>query len=219
MHGTAKVQTMIEAFFLAPASILFTIAITFFLVLFLLEIFATLLGSSLSHIDIDLDFDFNTDTSIFDTAMLWMNPKNLPLSMLFPIFLLAFGLLGYGSLYLLLAKLGIFLTSGIAITIHYLTILVAAIFGSRFISGIVSSILPKDETYAVSTDSFLERTAVLTTIDATSTDPAEARLVDTHGQTHYVLVQPLHEEDVLKVGTTVKLVSKRDNVSFNAVKL
>ena len=76
----------------------------------------------------------------------------------------------------------------------------------RLVGGVLARILPKDETSAVSEQSFIGRVGTITLGTARHNSPAEAKLVDEYGQTHYIMVAPDLPEDEFKQGDQVLIV-------------
>lgn len=77
--------------------------------------------------------------------------------------------------------------------------------------------MPKDETEAVSTDSFVGRIALITLGKAEKGNPAQARLKDRFGKSHYIMVEPETEDVVFEQGEQVLLITKSSAV-FLAIK-
>lgn len=73
-----------------------------------------------------------------------------------------------------------------------------------------------DVTEVVSEDAFIGRVAMLTLGEARQGHPAQARLRDGWGQTHYVLVEPDEKESTFKQGDHVLLVRREGSV-FRAI--
>jgi hypothetical protein len=76
--------------------------------------------------------------------------------------------------------------------------------------------MPKDETDAVSEQSFIGRVAVITLGNASHGSPAEAKLKDQHGQMHYVMVEPDLPNEAFSQGTAVILVRQK-GAHFTAI--
>ena len=72
--------------------------------------------------------------------------------------------------------------------------------------------MPQNETYAVSSSDFLGKVAVITLGTARAGMPAEAKLHDAHGNTHYVRVEPLRPDDSFPTGTAVLLKTRENSV-------
>jgi hypothetical protein len=98
---------------------------------------------------------------------------------------------------------------------------VAAVVGSlpvvRVATGLLARILPRDETTAVPSDSFVGRVATVTLGTARSGEPAQAKLKDQHGQAHYVMVEPDTDWESFVTGTSVLLVQRKGAV-FTAIR-
>ena len=73
------------------------------------------------------------------------------------------------------------------------------------------AVMPKDETTAVTLDTLVGRVATVTLGTATAERPAEARVNDEHGTTHYVRVIPEAGRQALPQGTQVLLVRQEGN--------
>jgi len=69
-------------------------------------------------------------------------------------------------------------------------------------------VLPRDESSAVSDQSFVGRSAIISAGHARRGMAAQARVKDQHGRTHYLMVEPDLEEQPLAEGSEVLLVSK-----------
>ncbi len=71
---------------------------------------------------------------------------------------------------------------------------VAAAIGAlpvvRAIGGLIARYIPKDESTAVSEESFVGRLVRLTAESASEGRPGQAKFTDEHGQAHYLLVEP-----------------------------
>ena len=85
---------------------------------------------------------------------------------------------------------------------------IVAVPSVRVIGTGLAKLIPKDETTAVSTDSFVGRVATITLGTARKGEPAQAKLTDRHGQTHYVMVEPDSEDTVFEAGDSVLLIEQ-----------
>ena len=74
--------------------------------------------------------------------------------------------------------------------------------------ALVARIMPKDESSAVSEDSLVGRAGVVIVGTARLGEPAQVRLRDTHGQTHYVMAEPDSQDETFPSGTAVLLVMR-----------
>ena len=69
--------------------------------------------------------------------------------------------------------------------------------------------MPRDETEAVAEASFIGRDAQIVLGTARAGSPAQAKLQDAFGKTHYIMFEPLGDEAVA-AGSIVTLQEKRD---------
>jgi hypothetical protein len=152
--------------------------------------------------------DFDGDGDIDWAALAWLNAGRLPLLMLLVVFLMSFALVGLigqrvvlgvtGRLLPVLAAAPMALIGGLALT--------------RLGSRLLARVLPRDETTAVSRDALVGRTGVITTGVATAGSPAQARVRDGFGQSHYVMVEPAEPEATLAQGAGVKLTRRLGHI-------
>lgn len=215
-------------FLLAGENVAFSAALALMLALALLEAVGMVFGASISHamdsvlpdLGLDVDADIHADTGAdgvegvgaLSGFLSWLCIGRAPLLVLLVAFLFSFGV---GGLVLQSAAqrvMGSYLPGWLA-AIPALAVALPAV---RFFGLGVSRILPKEETYAVSADSFVGRTAVITVGIAAAGQPAEARLTDQHGRTHYVRVEPQRPDDTFPAGTAVRLLS-REGIIFRVV--
>lgn len=205
----------------------FTIAISLMLVIAVMEAAGLMFGIALSGVvdsllpdfdlpdfdadmDVDLDLDLDADIDapelVAPGAMMqilgWLCVGKVPALILFITFLTGFGLSG------------VILQSFVeGITGHYLPAMLMAVpafmiaIPSTRVLGLgIAKIMPKDETEAVSTKRFIGKVAVVIRGTAKRGLPAEAKLKDLHGQTHYILVEPDMDDEEFTVGDEVLVV-------------
>ncbi len=80
----------------------------------------------------------------------------------------------------------------------------------------LGAIMPKDETTAISLDELLRRDAEIQIGTARAGSPARAKVIDMHGQAHFVMVEPHVPTLALNAGDTVLLV-RREGQTFYGV--
>lgn len=217
---------MIE-FFLSPSNTPFVISLAIMMAITIIEIISASLGMGLSEMvdsflpefdaDIEVDVDADVDMGVTGAGgpgdslvklLAWFRVGEVPVIMLFIVFLTGFGLSGLIIQFIL--------TSVIQITLPATLASIPAILCSfvmvRVCGGILGKYLPKDETYAVSQDSFPGMVATLTLGSAEVGKPAEAKLQDQHGQTHYILVEPDNEGEIFNRGDKTIVVSQQGAV-------
>jgi hypothetical protein len=186
-------------FFLHPSNSPFVIALAVMLVFTVLEIISASLGMGLSEMvdsvlpefdaDIDADIDGAVPGGNFDSLvklLAWFRVGEVPVIMLFIVFLTGFGLSGLLVQYISVSIAGIYVPTFIASVAGIL----ASIPVVRVCGGLLGKYMPKDETYVVSEKSFHGMVATVTLGTAETGKPAQAKIRDKHGQTHYILVEP-----------------------------
>jgi hypothetical protein len=210
-------------FLLASQNMPFTVALAVMLIIAFLEGASTLLGagifsfidSLLPELDIDADLaspDFES-SGLFSKLLSWLRIGEVPAIMLLVIFLTAFGLIGLGLQSFVHRTLGSLLPGSFAS-------IPAVLLGFpivRLCGGILGKLMPKDETEAVAEASFIGRIAVVILGNASPGNPAEAKLKDKFGQTHYVMVEPDESDERFEKGTQVVLISQQGAV-FKAIR-
>lgn len=214
-------------FLLAGQNLPFTVSICLMLAITFMEGVGTLLGSGLSELiesfmpdfDLDVDIDADVDGPDIDpqgglTKILgWLRIGEVPFLILLVVFLTVFGLVGLGIQSFVKEIFGILLPGfAAAVIVFFISMPLVRMFG-----GLLAKVIPKDETDAVSEDSFIGRTATITLGEATKGNPTRAKLNDQHGTTHYIMVEPDIEGEHFKQGTSVILVSRAGAI-FKAIR-
>jgi hypothetical protein len=80
----------------------------------------------------------------------------------------------------------------------------------------LGAILPKDETTAIELDELVRRDAEIQIGTARAGSPARAKVIDMHGQAHFVMVEPHDQTLAFNAGDTVLLV-RREGETFYGV--
>lgn len=78
----------------------------------------------------------------------------------------------------------------------------------------LAAIMPKDETTAVTLDDLVRRDAEIQIGTARAGSPARAKVIDVHGQAHFVMVEPHDGAQELNAGDTVLLVRREGQTFF-----
>lgn len=222
---------MIE-WFTAPGSAPFTVALLIMFGLTLLELVALLTGLSLNDVVDDLVVSHAGLDSVGDAAtgfeagsqvetlgmvgrfLAWLYVGKVPVLIVLIILLTVFGLTGL----ILQSLLRGF--SGYAVPALFAAPLV--LMGSlplvRACAGALARVMPRDESSAVSPETFIGRTAlVVGPGSARRGTAAQGRVVDAFGTDHYVMVEPEEDDDVFDTGTTVLLVRRLGGGRFSAI--
>jgi hypothetical protein len=188
----------------------FAVALLVMFVIAVLEGVMTLFGAGLSGLidgllpEVDLDADL-ADGNALSRLLGWLRVGQVPVLMLLVVFLTAFGLIGLFIQSTARDLLGGLLPAGLAAVPAF----ALALPVMRGFGGLLGRVMPKDETEAVSEASLVGRVAVVTLGEARVGSPAEAKVRDGHGQTHYVMVEPHDTQQAFAAGSAVLLVEHR----------
>lgn len=216
-------------FITASQNLPFSVALGVMIGLALLELLLLLLGGSLlgffdgaaadgPEIDLDAEVDgleIDVDGAnghTLDRILGWFAIGRVPLMVVVVAFLTSFGLLGLILQSVWSGVSGFLLPTSLAV----IPALVGGASITRWTALGLARLIPSTETSAVSTDSFVGRIATITLGSARLGQPAQAKLRDQHGQTHYVMVEPDRKEIVLEQGSRVLLVARESGV-FRAI--
>lgn len=201
---------MLELLF-ADQSFPFTLALVLMLLIAVVEIAAIAIGGGLSGALETLlpDLPSGDEAGSSLAALLgWLRFKQVPVLMLLVIFLTGFGLSGLFIQSTVHGLFGFYLPSLlVAVPASFSALPVVRLFG-----GWLHRYLPGDETSVVSEQSFIGRVAVITLGTARQGHPAEAKLRDEHGQSHYLMVEPDQQEEPFPQGTHVVLTERLGSV-------
>ena len=80
----------------------------------------------------------------------------------------------------------------------------------------LGAIMPRDETTAIALDELVRRDAEIQIGTARAGSPARAKVIDVHGQAHFVMVEPHDRTLAFEAGDTVLLV-RREGQTFYGV--
>ena len=217
----------------APQTAPFAVALGVMLLIALMEGVGLLFGIAFSSIvdallpDFDVpDVDVDADIAAPDTAgpvapdggavtqlLGWLCFGRVPALVLLVAFLTAFGLSGLVLQGALKSVAGIYMPGILAVVPAFAFALPA----TRYLGLGLSKVVPKEETEAVSRAGFVGKVAVVTRGTAKRGLPAEAKLRDRFGQTHYLLVEPDVDDEEIEAGSEVLLVRQTDG-TFRAIR-
>ena len=205
---------MIE-FLLADFNTGFAIALGLIIALAVLEGAGMIIGLSLMNLldqisPIELDVEVDTEFSDAGLTPLlgWLCLNRLPLLIWLVLFLTCFAISGYSVNFVFLNTTNVLLPEFIVYSIAFIT----AVFLTRYIGIPLGRLLPKNESSAVSNNSFNGLIAKITIGTAKKDSPAEAALLDRFSQKHYVLVSPDDAKETFNQGDEVVLVEKQENI-------
>lgn len=202
-------------FLLEDGNVLFSAALALMLIIAIMEGALTLIGFGFSQmldnlipdLDIDADLPDGAHPSGLNRLLGWMRFGQVPALVILITFLTLFGVLGI--------SLQLFISSIIATTlpawIAAVPTLLVTLPCVRFITGLLQHVAIKDETEAISANSFVGNVATITLGEAKQGSPAEARFTDKFGTTHYTMVEPDNNE-TFSQGEKVLLVEKSGSI-------
>ena len=199
-------------FFLDSRMLPYSISAMVFLIFVTLEIISLLIGIGvfdfLNDLDLGIDHDHEIDVDVDSGAFTigsffgYINPKKVPFSMLLMTTFFIFSF--YGAM--LQDYLG-FIPLLFTVPIS----LILTLISLRYISIFLSFILPKIETQAVKTDSFIGKQATIIDKIAKKDYPARATLIDQFQTKHYIRVEPFNQNEQYLENDRVLVVQKKKN--------
>jgi len=193
----------------------FTVALGLTLAIALIELAGVLIGLSPSEaIDSTLpDFDTpDVELAPLSQFFNWLSFGKLPALIVLVVATTSFGIGGFALQEIVRSLAGFALAPAVASG----PAAVFAIFAMHHVGHALARAMPRDHTEAVSTAEFIGRVATVFRGTASSGRPAEAKLTDIHGKTHYVLVEPDDGQQLLGEGSEVVLVRREGHV-FRAI--
>jgi hypothetical protein len=196
--------------FLAPELWPFVLATGLMIALALMEAAALLIGiSTMSWYD---GAGIDPDGFVGETLG-WLHFGKVPILVLLVIFLTTFALAGFVSQFAVRGVIGSFVPWPAAAGVAF----VVAVSGVRVFGGTLSRIVPRDETSAVLDASLVGRIGTIVIGTARAGKPAQARVRDEHGTSHYVMVEPEQADQVFEAGASVLLVRHVSGRRFQAI--
>ena len=213
---------MLWELFLESENLFFSISLCLMIFLGIVECLLLIFGSSsqgfldqfapdpivnLEKPELELDSSQHFFLQFLD----WLYIGRIPMLVWLIIFLTTFALTGFiiQAVYQLLSAhlLAIWIITPLTLVICMPLVRISA--------AIIAKILPKDETTAIYSEELIGRSATIILGDAKPQSPAQAKVIDQFGQTHYVMVEP--ELDIIfKQGETV-ILSQKTTIGFKAI--
>lgn len=131
--------------------------------------------------------------------------RKQPLTIWLAIFLALFAGAGLALQSAMMGIFGQMLPRLIAVPLALLTALALA----RTISGALARLIPRDESSAISERSLGRRRGIVTVGTARRGSPAQVRITDGYGNTHYAMLEPLSDKDEIPQGAEVLVLRPR----------
>jgi len=145
-----------------------------------------------------------TGPGMFMQMLGWLCFGRVPVLVLLVIFLTSFGLSGIALQSSVHGVFGFYLPAILAV----IPALAVAFPSMRYFGLGLARIMPKEESEAVSQDQFIGKIATITQGVCKRGLPAEAKLRDRHGQSHYVRAEPDRDTDEFGAGSEVLIVRR-----------
>lgn len=191
--------------FLTPPYLPFAIAFVVMIGIGLIEA----VGLGLGHLDLDLDADGGHDVT--GGLLDWLGlggelPILVWLTSLLACFTLAGTAIQQSATALTGAPLWWGLASGGA--------LVAGALLNTLAANGLARVMPGYETSAITTDDLLRYRGTILEGTARRGAPARAKVVDEHGQAHFIMVEPHDDADLIRSGETALLVRREGSLFF-----
>ena len=207
------------AFLTSPGLWPFTLALCLLVALMLVELFMMLVGVSMLSADVDgpeLDADIDLDADLELDAELgadgaeagggvsaWLGLGRVPLAFWVASALTGFGVSGYVIQSLMSGAVGGVLPAMLAVP----AAIPPTVFFAKFVSGWLGRVLPKTESSALTERGLTGLHGTITQGTAKPGVPAEVRVKDRHGNTHYLRLEP-YEDVALPQGSDVTVVRR-----------
>ena len=189
--------------FLTPDYAIFAIAFVVMVGIGLIEA----IGLGLGNFDFGTDLDSAVDVGDMELsdALGWLGLKQgLPILVWLTSLLGCFTIAGFAVQQVSTAVLGAPLHWGIAGGVA----LLAGGAMNAFTAGWLARILPEYESTIVDTEDLVMRRGMVLEGTARRGHPARAKVVDQHGQAHYVMIEPHNDGDIIGAGEGALLVRR-----------
>jgi hypothetical protein len=201
--------------FLAPESTPYLVATLVMLFIAAVEGVALLVGMSASHwLDSLLSHDGHEGGVAADSWLGWLHVGRVPLLVLIVIFLASFAVIGFAANIVVHALFGLYIPAIVGAPIAFIATLPVV----RMSGSLLSRLLPREQSAAVTLDSLVGRIATVTGGTAKHGYPAQARLTTEYGQTLYVLVEPDQPESTFGANDQVLLVKRVSGKRFECIR-
>lgn len=188
---------------LMPAYLPFTVSFVVMLGIGMIEA----IGLGFGHLHLDADLDADAHTGLLD----WLGlGSEMPILIWLTSLLGCFTIAGVAIQQIVTAASGAPLSLGQACG----AALVAGAIANTLVANGLARVLPGFETTAITTDELLRARGTVLEGTARRGAPARAKVVDRHGQAHFVMVEPHNDADVLPAGTTALLVRRQGQLFF-----
>ena len=169
------------------------------------------IGLGLGHLDLNggLSADGNSDAPGI-TLLDWLGLGDIPVLIWLTSLLACFTVLGIAIQQFATATLGAPISPALAAG----GALMGGLTLNTFVANGLARILPGLETTAITSDELVRLRGTVLDGVARRGQPARAKVVDRHGQAHYVMIEPHEDDDIIAQGDTALLVRREGSLFF-----
>jgi hypothetical protein len=198
-------MTILIEHFMAPEVRPFAIAAMMILVIGLTEAITMLIGFSLSEfVGKAVDFDGHSDHGLVNVIS-WLNVGGVPLLIFVLLFLGMFSIAGF-----VIQEAAWSLAGPLPTIVAAPAAFLAALPLVRRSTGFISSIIPRDESYAVELADLVGRAGEVVVGPLDQGLPGRVRVTDAFGNPHFVAASAAPQSAALPQGAKVLLVDRVD---------
>ena len=189
--------------FAATQNLPFGIGFALIVGIALLEGLGMLFSMSPSNFLDDVLPEIDGDSGL-DRVLGWLHLGKVPALVLLLLFLSGYTVFGYSLQVVANGLFGGYLPAWLA----GLLAVPAGMATVRGLGSLIAHIIPRDETSVVSEQSLVGRVGVIISGAARRGLAAQARVKDSHGRSHYLMVEPDIDDEVFDEGAQVLIVRK-----------
>lgn len=181
--------------------------------LVVIETASLIAGYSLSHFieqslepDVFDGYHAEVGEAGFTGSLLgWVNAGRVPLLIFIITWLASFAAAGF-----VVQTVAMSILAPLPLLVAGLIAFCLAAPATRFTTRLVSFIVPREETYAVSNDDLVGRVAQVTLGPLDQGPAGRVKVQDSHGNWHFLMAKAAEGQDPIPVGAQVLLVDRRD---------
>lgn len=189
--------------FTAPQTWPFGVALALIVAIAVIEGIGMLAAASPSNL-IDGWLPEAHDDGGLDSLLGWLHVGRVPSLVLLVLFLAGYAVFGYALQGVCAAVFGAYLPTWAAAV----AAVPPGLATVRSLGALVAHIVPRDETSAISEQSLIGRMGVVSAGTARRGLAAQARVRDSHGRTHFLMVEPDLDDEVFEEGSEILVVRK-----------
>lgn len=189
--------------FTASQNLPFGIGFALIVGIALFEGLGMLISMSPSNFLDDLLPEIDGDSGL-DRVLGWLHVGKVPALVLLLLFLSGYTVFGYSLQVVANGLFGGYLQAWLA----GLLAIPAGMATVRGLGSLIAHIIPRDETSVVSEQTLVGRVGVIVSGGARRGLAAQARVRDSHGRSHYLMVEPDIDDEVFDEGAQVLIVRK-----------